>query len=245
MNTYWNDFTQGMDKAQKKVAHKRKKSDDLEVAAQRTTKKTKKVTDTKIITNKTKTKKVRDDNIKVQPTKTAKQKLVKNKESILKEKPKKSSTKKTNEDSSGSKKQKKSDSQISISKAETNNNDNKKEKKSLLTKKNLLSYEDKDFLTKRPAGRGSSWDGNSEADGSVNSGLLEEDICFKCGEHTTVGENIILCDMCDGEYHLACTGLEIIPRLKWYCDDCTKESNYFKDKSFDMIPPYKVRYILI
>jgi len=45
--------------------------------------------------------------------------------------------------------------------------------------------------------------------------------CQQCG--STEGEDrMILCDMCDGGYHLECTGLEAIPDGEWICKDCSR-----------------------
>lgn len=72
----------------------------------------------------------------------------------------------------------------------------------------------------------SKWSGNSDDEGSVDSGILEENICFHCGISTssaTEWSNVVLCDRCDGEYHLDCVGLESVPRISFTCPRCQEE----------------------
>jgi len=97
-----------------------------------------------------------------------------------------------------------------------------------LTKK-ALSDHDEETIGLRPSDRGSSWDGNSESDGSVNSGVLDENQCFECGLYSGNEDwgKVALCDVCDGEYHFECTGLVQLPRLSWTCNACVQERNWF------------------
>jgi hypothetical protein len=112
-----------------------------------------------------------------------------------------------------------------------------------LTKKVLSSFEE-ETLGIRPIDRGSSWDGNSDSLGSVNSGVLDENICFQCGVETSENEsgNMILCDGCDGEYHLACVGLASLPRITWTCGRCREERAWFANLKYE-VPNFKVTSI--
>ena len=110
-----------------------------------------------------------------------------------------------------------------------------------LTKKVLSAYEE-ETIGIRPVDRGSSWDGNSEADGSVNSGVLDENQCFECGVYAPDEDwsKVALCDVCDGEYHMACSGLEQLPRLSWTCTPCREERDWFKHLSYGVHSFFKV-----
>ena len=99
-----------------------------------------------------------------------------------------------------------------------------------LTAKSLTLYADKnkDRNSKRERTfRTSSWSGNTDSDGTVDSGALDEDVCFECGNKTedylAPGCTIIICDTCEGEYHLKCVELDMPPRHKWSCPACMKE----------------------
>jgi hypothetical protein len=78
---------------------------------------------------------------------------------------------------------------------------------------------------------------------SVASAILEEDICFKCGS-STLNEpswsDLILCDVCDGEFHLACAGLDVAPRSGWRCQRCTQEYLFFRKLKYEILPYFKV-----
>jgi hypothetical protein len=108
-----------------------------------------------------------------------------------------------------------------------------------LTAKSLTLYADKnkDRTTKRQRTfRTSSWSGNEDSDGTVDSGALDEDVCFECGNKTDdymqPGCTILICDTCEGEYHLKCVDLEIPPRNKWSCPACMRE----RVKNIEMVP---------
>lgn len=109
-----------------------------------------------------------------------------------------------------------------------------------LTKKVLSSFEE-ETLGIRPIDRGSSWDGNSDSLGSVNSGVLDENLCFHCGLETTEDDlgTTILCDGCDGEYHLTCVGLTLLPRITWTCNRCREERAWFANVKYE-VPNFKV-----
>jgi hypothetical protein len=78
---------------------------------------------------------------------------------------------------------------------------------------------------------------------SVASAILEEDICFKCGM-SSLNEpswsDLILCDICDGEFHLACAGLETAPRSGWRCQRCNQEYFFFRKLKYEVLPYFKV-----
>ena len=76
------------------------------------------------------------------------------------------------------------------------------------------------------------WEGNSDDRGSVDSAVLEESICYECGASTAhYGEDLwptlLLCDRCEGEYHLSCLGLMLAPRNGWICPRCKEEEVEF------------------
>ena len=51
-------------------------------------------------------------------------------------------------------------------------------------------------------------------------------MCSACGSGDDSGGNeIVLCDGCDGGWHLACAEpkLAAVPRGKWYCDGCKQK----------------------
>lgn len=78
---------------------------------------------------------------------------------------------------------------------------------------------------------------------SVESAILEEDICFKCGVSTAnmpSWSTLLLCDICDGEYHLACVGLDGPPRSGWRCQRCIQESAFFLKMKYEVAPYFKV-----
>ncbi|GAB5032928.1 phf isoform b [Nannochloropsis oceanica] len=53
--------------------------------------------------------------------------------------------------------------------------------------------------------------------------------CQACGG-VEEPHRILLCDGCDGEWHLACVGLKRVPRKDWYCRECAKEMKRRKKK---------------
>ena len=121
-----------------------------------------------------------------------------------------------------------------------------------LTAKTLVMYHDKGkgrTTKKQRTFRTSSWSGNTNSDGTVDSGALDEDVCFECGESTTdflqPGRTILICDMCEGEYHLACVQLDLAPRHGWECPACTNERRRGLELCFDVegecfeIPPLR------
>ena len=79
---------------------------------------------------------------------------------------------------------------------------------------------------------------------SVLSGILEEDICYTCGKSTINSEewgSVVLCDGCNGEYHLQCAGLESIPESNFICYKCSKEMSHFKEMDFSVSDFFPVR----
>jgi hypothetical protein len=92
------------------------------------------------------------------------------------------------------------------------------------------------------------WIGNEDDNGSVASGVLEEDYCFECGLSTLETlhlNNVILCDICDGEYHLECVGLDRIPRSTFVCNKCSSEQDAQKGLNFNVSDAFKVTYLFI
>ena len=51
--------------------------------------------------------------------------------------------------------------------------------------------------------------------------FAQEDTCLVCGESTEeCAEEVLICDQCDGENHLPCSGLNRVPRGQWLCRGC-------------------------
>ncbi len=89
-----------------------------------------------------------------------------------------------------------------------------------------------------------AWEGNSDSDGSVDSGVLDEDICYECGADTTgmppeLWSTLIICDVCSAEYHLSCVKLEKVPRnsTPFRCPKCNAEEDWFKNFSYKVDDP--------
>lgn len=110
----------------------------------------------------------------------------------------------------------------------------------------LKLHNKKGYLSYKPEDASSDWSGNSDDEGSVMSGVLEENICFECGRSTMEDDKntIVMCDRCDGEYHAACQQLERIPRISWKCKDCTDEERLYNASDYKL-DIFKVKsYIL-
>jgi len=85
----------------------------------------------------------------------------------------------------------------------------RKEKGSRLTKERLATLDGEDGVRRMDRLYRTDWSGNSESDGSVDTACLDENVCYECGESTCdlskeELDTIVLCDWCDGEYHLKC-----------------------------------------
>lgn len=90
---------------------------------------------------------------------------------------------------------------------------------------------------KKPHYYDEKWLGNEDETGSVCSGILDEDFCLLCGLSTLSPEawkEVILCDRCDGEYHLRCLGLAVAPPDTFHCPRCLEDMDYERRVSFDM-----------
>jgi len=91
--------------------------------------------------------------------------------------------------------------------------------------------------------------GNEDDKGSVVSALLEEDICYQCGEGTMNGDEwgeVVMCDICDGEYHLKCQNLTCTPEGSFFCTKCKDDEEHFKDMRFEVSSSFKVfTYVII
>jgi hypothetical protein len=85
--------------------------------------------------------------------------------------------------------------------------------------------------------------GNEDDKGSVVSAILDEDICYQCGGYTLDGNewsSVVMCDLCDGEYHLHCQGLECTPEGAFVCSKCVEDEAFYKDVSFEVSSSFKV-----
>ena len=96
----------------------------------------------------------------------------------------------------------------------------------------------------------SGWEGYSDDEGSVDSGVLDESVCFECGKQTKrtkEHDNLILCDICDSEYHLECVGLDHRPLTRsacYTCHRCVEDDRHFATLDFKVHPRFEV-YISI
>jgi hypothetical protein len=94
-------------------------------------------------------------------------------------------------------------------------------------------------LKKHERGR-RNWEGNSDSDGSVDSGVLEENICHECGELTAdlppeEWSSLIICDRCELDYHTICVGFsegDPLPRHAWTCPKCVEEEKAMRALDF-------------
>lgn len=92
-----------------------------------------------------------------------------------------------------------------------------------------------------------SWEGNSDSDGSVDSAVMDEDICFYCGNDTAdlpedQWGNLVICDVCDGEYHLLCVKLDRVPRNSFTCTRCKKDSIEFEKLKYTVdLPQFELK----
>lgn len=88
--------------------------------------------------------------------------------------------------------------------------------------------------------------GNEDDRGSVVSAILDEDICYQCGLCTLDDpdnwNNVVMCDMCDGEYHLKCQGLKCIPEGSFVCSRCKRDEEFYKDYRFEVSDSFKVLF---
>jgi len=70
-----------------------------------------------------------------------------------------------------------------------------------------------------------SSDGKCDSCGSNKSRKCKECGCRKCGGKEDEN-NQILCDECDGAYHLGCLGLTALPTEdEWFCPECKNDDN--------------------
>lgn len=90
--------------------------------------------------------------------------------------------------------------------------------------------------------------GNEDDAGSVVSAILDEDICYMCGLCTLgVNEwnNIVMCDICDGEYHLQCQNIFKIPDGSFTCSKCTTDMEHYKNMEFSVSDSFKVSMYVV
>jgi len=118
----------------------------------------------------------------------------------------------------------------------------RKEKGPRLTKERLATLDGQDGVRRMDRLYRTDWSGNSESDGSVDTACLDENVCYECGEGTSdlskeELDTIVLCDCCDGEYHLKCVGLERMPRqsVEFVCPRCREDEKQFKDLTYDIV----------
>lgn len=116
--------------------------------------------------------------------------------------------------------------------------------KSRPTKKVSVAKKGKKVASKKAAKRviksiiyNEKWEGYSDEEGSVESGVLDEKVCCDCGVRTNrkkEWEELVLCDICDSEYHMKCVGLERsrTRALVWTCPRCLEEEANFASLSF-------------
>lgn len=103
-----------------------------------------------------------------------------------------------------------------------------KAKAKIVKRRNLKPLQKPDDLN-------SDWSGNSDDEGSVDSGVLDEEICFDCGKRVIRRkefESLINCDICDSLWHLNCAGLEMHPRVKFNCRRCVEEQIGFENMDY-------------
>mgnify|MGYP000440635501 CR=1 FL=1 len=124
----------------------------------------------------------------------------------------------------------------------------KKAKKKKPVQRKKLTPEEKEQRVKEKAERLAKrdrlyvkgWEGNSDSDGSVDTGALEENVCFECGECTTDEpdwDSLVICDRCSGDYHLKCVGLDIVPRKGWICPRCKADEYSFAGLKYNVYKP--------
>jgi hypothetical protein len=92
----------------------------------------------------------------------------------------------------------------------------------------------------------SDFSGYSNDRCSVVSGLLEESICFECGLVTNSDpwDSLIICDSCEGEYHICCvfdvSAGQLPPRATYICKRCKQEEQAFLDVKFHVHSNFKI-----
>jgi hypothetical protein len=62
--------------------------------------------------------------------------------------------------------------------------------------------------------------------GPASGKIRKIDPCVMCLVDTEEGvDTTILCDGCDGAYHLKCLDVEEVPKDDWYSDKCHRNEN--------------------
>ena len=80
--------------------------------------------------------------------------------------------------------------------------------------------------TPRGSGRTPPRAAARSAQAAINSSYRASIVCGQCGSgDDSNGNEIVLCDGCDGGWHLACAEppLDMVPRGKWYCGGCKEK----------------------
>ncbi len=155
---------------------------------------------------------------------------------------KKSQSKKTNSDGKKEKKTSTKSSSPSNSDLETSSTTNTATTSSTTSSTSSTVEE---IMQYKHAYEDPNWLGNEDEAGSVASGVLEEDYCFECGKSTLdcLGDNsVILCDICDGEYHINCVGLQKLPRSTYVCLRCLEEEERQKHLRYNVSDTFPVSH---
>jgi hypothetical protein len=137
--------------------------------------------------------------------------------------------------------------QILVDRKQLENNERKRGIKKPLAMNVIYKRDAKPIqVKKKPSisdSSSSDCSGNSDDEGSVDSAILDENICYECGKETShkkYWNKLILCDICDSEYHLKCIGLYLPPRNKFTCHRCQEEESVFHDLDFRVDPKFRV-----
>lgn len=62
----------------------------------------------------------------------------------------------------------------------------------------------------------------ADADAELGDDSYADACCMVCHSNDGANDTFLLCDGCDGGYHLACTTLAAVPEGNWYCAACAQ-----------------------
>mmetsp|Transcript_33373 Transcript_33373/g.75394 ORF Transcript_33373/g.75394 Transcript_33373/m.75394 type:complete len:548 (+) Transcript_33373:158-1801(+) len=84
----------------------------------------------------------------------------------------------------------------------------------------LDEFESDGFIVMSDEESGDAADSNESDDGEPSPDA-SQDTCQVCQE-TTVGSSqpVLICESCEGEAHLGCSGLDQVPEDEWFCSIC-------------------------